>query len=124
MRKKTLSLCSLLPVMLIILFMVNTLHAASVKDRMAARIPALTTLKDKGKIGEDNRGYLQYRSKDKPNQQLIKDENNDRNLVYKAIAKKQKVKADLVGQRRAKMIADKGRSGHLFQKSDGSWYKK
>jgi len=90
---------------------------------MAVRIPALTTLKNTGVIGENNKGYLEFRGT-KQSAKLIQDENKDRVIVYKAIAKKQGVSPDLVGQRRAKMIADKGRTGQLFQKKDGTWYKK
>lgn len=99
-------------------------QAASIKDRMLARIPAINTLKDKGKIGENNRGFLEFRTSDKPQQKLINDENKDRKSVYGAIAKKQQVDIALVGQRRAKQISAKGGKGHWFQKPDGTWYKK
>ena len=98
--------------------------AASVKERMLARIPAIDTLKDKGSIGENNQGYLAYRSADKPEQNLVNGENKDRKLVYQSIAKKQKVDVGLVGQRRAKQIAQVGKKNHWFQKPDGTWYKK
>lgn len=99
-------------------------QAASVKERMLARIPAINALKDKGVIGENNKGLLEFRSGDKSQQQLISDENKDRRSVYGAIANKQKVDATLVGQRRAKQISAKGSKGHWFQKPDGTWYKK
>lgn len=101
-----------------------TAPAASIKDRMLERIPAINALKDKGVIGENNRGYLEYRSADKPEQQLVNDENSDRKAVYQSIAQQQKVDAVLVGQRRAKQIADIGQKGHWFQKPDGAWYQK
>ena len=99
-------------------------QAASVKERMLARIPAINALKDKGTIGENNKGLLELRTGDKSQQQLVSDENKDRKSVYKAIANKQKVDASLVGQRRAKQINAKGSKGHWFQKPDGAWYKK
>ena len=99
-------------------------QAASIKDRMLARIPAINTLKDKGAIGESNKGFLVFRSGDKSQKKLIDDENKDRKSVYGAIAKKQQVDITLVGQRRAKQIAAKGSKGHWFQKADGTWYKK
>ena len=101
-----------------------TAPAASIKDRMLERIPAINALKDKGVIGENNRGYLEYRSADKPEQQLVNNENSDRKAVYQSIAQQQKVDAVLVGQRRAKQIADIGQKGHWFQKPDGTWYQK
>ena len=101
-----------------------TLQAASIKDRMLARIPAINALKDKGTIGENNRGFLEFRTGDKSKQKLINEENKDRRSVYAAIAKKQQVDVGLVGQRRAKQISAKGGKGHWFQKPDGSWYRK
>lgn len=101
-----------------------TAPAASIKDRMLERIPAINALKDKGAIGENNKGYLEYRSADKPEQQLVNDENSDRKAVYQSIAQQQKVDVVLVGQRRAKQIADIGQKGHWFQKPDGAWYQK
>lgn len=106
------------------LLLTTPVFSASVKDRMVARIPAINALKDQGAIGENNKGYLEYRSGNKPQQKTVNDENGDRGKVYGAIAKKQGAKAALVGQRRAQMIAQKGKKGHWFQKSDGSWYKK
>jgi len=74
-------------------------------------------------VGENNKGYLEFRGA-KKSQQLVQDENKDRGVVYKAIAKKQGAAANLVGKRRAQMIAQKGKAGQWFQKDDGSWYKK
>lgn len=99
-------------------------YSASIKDRMVARIPAINALKDKGVIGENNKGFLEFRSKDQSQKKLIQEENKDRGAVYGAIAKKQGVSTDLVGQRRAKQIADKGSRGHWFQDAKGKWYKK
>ncbi len=99
-------------------------QAASVKERMLARIPAINSLKDKGLVGENNQGYLEYRTDSKPEQQLVGDENKDRKSVYAEIAKQQKVDVTLVGQRRAKQISEIGSKGHWFQKPDGAWYKK
>ncbi len=98
--------------------------ADSVKDRMLARIPAINALKDKGLIGENNRGFLEYRTGEKPQQDMVNAENQDRKTVYQSIAQSQKVDAVLVGQRRANQIAANGVKGHWFQNADGSWYKK
>ena len=122
MHKHTLSF-SLLIVLATVLLLVNPVSSASIKDRMAGRIPAITQLKDSGVIGETNSGYLEFRGA-KKSEDLVADENKDRSTVYNAIAKKQGASADLVGKRRAKMIAQKGKAGQWFQKADGSWYKK
>jgi len=106
------------------LFMATLGHSASIKDQMAARIPAINALKDQGVIGENNKGFLEYRGAGKPQLTLVQAENSDRAAVYAAIGKGQGASPVLVGQRRAKMIAENGQTGHWFQKPDGSWYKK
>lgn len=99
-------------------------QGASIKDRMAARIPVINSLKAAGVVGENNQGLLEFRSGDKSKQDVVNAENSDRKKVYAAIAKKEGVKSALVGQRRAKMIAQKGQKGQWFQGANGKWYKK
>ncbi|MEE4240214.1 MAG: YdbL family protein [Desulfopila sp.] len=99
-------------------------QAASVKERMAARIPAITVLKDQGLVGENNMGFLEYRTAARPEEKMITEENRDRKAVYEAIGKNQGAPAELVGQRRAKMIVENGKAGHWYQKPGGEWYKK
>jgi len=99
-------------------------QSASIKDRMAGRIPAINSLKDQGVIGENNRGFLEFRGNSQPQKGLIDGENKDRQKVYEVIGKKQGASAALVGQRRAKTIAQKSRPGHWFQAANGSWHKK
>ncbi len=108
------------------LFALTTTQAvgASVKERMKARIPTINKLKDGGAIGENNQGYLQYRGKKQPEKSTVDDENSDRKKVYSAIAKKQGATVKLVGQRRAKQIAEITKPGHSYQTSDGKWHKK
>lgn len=99
-------------------------QGASIKDRMAARIPVINNLMEAGVVGENNKGFLEFRSGDTSKQDVVNAENSDRKKVYDAIAKKQGVSSTLVGQRRAKMIAQKGGKGQWFQGADGKWYKK
>jgi len=107
-----------------LMFMVSTGHSASIKEQMAERLPAINALKNQGAIGENNKGFLEYRTSGTPQQALIQAENADRATVYAAIGKSQGAAPVLVGQRRAAMIAENGPPGHWFQKTDGSWYKK
>ncbi len=112
----TLFCCFLLPAL--------TLEASSVKERMAARLPEITQLKDKGLLGENNMGYLAYIKESKPQQDIVEAENADRGKVYAAIARKQGVSVDLVGKRRAKMLFERGKKGYWFQQQDGKWVQK
>ncbi len=106
------------------LFMVSSVHSADIKERMAGRIPAIDALKNQGVLGENSKGFLEYRTGSKPQQQLVADENNDRAKVYEAISRQQGAPAGLVGERRARMIEENGQAGQWFQKTDGTWYKK
>lgn len=106
------------------LLVASLAHSASIKERMAARIPEINALKDSGLIGENNKGFLEYRTAKQPKKDLVQGENEDRNTVYKAIAKSQGASPGLVSQSRAKMIAKNGQTGHWYQKPDGSWFKK
>ena len=87
-----------------------TADAASIKERMLARIPAINALKDKGLIGENNQGYLEYRSGQQPDKETVTAENTDRRAVYAQIARKEGVDVHLVEKRRANQIAG---IGHL-----------
>ena len=106
------------------LLAVPAAYSASIKERMAARIPEINALKDQGIVGENNKGLLEYRSGQKTRQDLIASENKDRKAVYQAIAKSQGASLELVAQKRAQMIAQGGKSGHWFQKPNGEWYRK
>jgi uncharacterized protein YdbL (DUF1318 family) len=51
-------------------------------------------------------------------------ENNDRQLVYDAIAKQQGTAAEVVGRRRALQIADNAKPGEWIQDAGGKWVQK
>jgi len=98
--------------------------AASLKERMKARLPQITQLKAKGIIGENNRGYLELRNQDTAAAALISAENQDRQTVYNAIAKQQNTSPEIVGQRRAAQITARAAAGTWLQNGNGEWYKK
>lgn len=124
MQKNVFFLSFLLVYIACTLFLTATVHSADLKTRMAERLPAIEALKDQGIIGENNKGFLEFRSADKSQAPLIKEENGDRAIVYQLIGKKQGASPELVGARRANMIAEKGSAGHWFQQPGGDWYKK
>lgn len=124
MRNKIFKLSLITIATLVTLSITSTGQAASIKDRMAARIPAINSLMDTGAIGENNKGFLEYRSGSRPQQDVVNGENKDRDAVYKAIAQKEGASPVLVGERRARMIVQKGKKGRWYQKPDGTWFKK
>jgi uncharacterized protein YdbL (DUF1318 family) len=97
---------------------------ADIKSRMKDRLPKIIELKTAGIIGENNQGFLAFVGDRHPEQALIEAENEDRQLVYTAIAKQQGTTAALVGQRRAIQIAEKAQPGEWLQEAGGQWYQK
>ncbi len=98
--------------------------AGSLKEKMRARQPKIIDLKAKGTIGENNRGYLEYRDNKEPRKGLLEAENQDRGAVYIAIARQQNTSAEKVGRRRAAQIAERAPAGTWLQNVKGVWYRK
>ncbi len=105
-------------------FVVSSVAADGIKDRMKNRLPAINALKDQGVIGENNKGYLEFKKSEAAQKQLVDEENDDRLKVYTAIARQQGATPELVGSRRAIQIAEIASPGTWLQKPDGSWYQK
>lgn len=95
-----------------------------IKARIKARLPVIDALKADGIIGENNRGYLEFIKNNKPKEDVVISENQDRKKVYSAIAKQQGTTADLVGKRRAKQITQRAKPGQWLQDGSGNWYQK
>jgi len=102
----------------------NDARADSIKERMLVRLPQIDSLKQRGIIGENNKGFLEFLGSEKPDFNVVAEENNDRRRVYEAIAAKQNTTVELVGRRRALQIAENAPSGAWLQAQDGSWFKK
>lgn len=99
--------------------------ARSIKQNMQKRQPELAALLRKGVLGEANDGYLAARGTLTEEEKKLADaENQDRKTVYSAIAKQQNTTVTLVGQRRAKQIAERAASGIWIQNAAGEWSRK
>ena len=98
--------------------------AKEIKDRMAERLPVIMELKQKGVVGENNQGLLEFVGAAKEKADVVEAENKDRKTVYKAIAKKTGTTPDIVGQRRAQQIAQNAKSGEWLQDEAGQWKQK
>ena len=123
MNSKFQKVCLLVAVTLLA-SMATMTWADDIKSRMLERLPQIEALKADGVIGEDKNGFLQFRKEAGDKQALINAENADRGEIYKAIAAKQGVSVEVVGQRRALQIADVAKAGEWLQKADGTWYQK
>jgi uncharacterized protein YdbL (DUF1318 family) len=95
-----------------------------IKQRMIERLPVIKSLKDKGLVGENNMGYLEFIGNKKEKADVVEAENKDRKMVYEAIAKQQSTTVELVGKLRAAQIANKAEPGEWLQDANGKWYQK
>ncbi len=112
--------------MVMILFLISgsISFAQGIKERMSARQPEIVAMKTAGIIGENNRGYLEFVGAQKQKEDIINAENADRDLIYKAIADREGISAEAVGQLRAKAIAENAITGEWLQNENGEWYQK
>lgn len=95
-----------------------------IKTRMKARLPVINQLKSQGLVGENNQGFLEFRTGQQPNADVVHAENQDRRQVYAAIASRQNTTPEFVGQTRAAQIAGQEPGGFWVQNPDGAWRKK
>ena len=104
-------------------------------DSRAARLAAVTDLKAKGVVGESNEALLVVRNLDAIQglkeraeaQKLIKDENADREQLFKEIAAAKNVELAQLPQIRttyAETLREKAHPGDWIQLPDGSWAQK
>lgn len=96
-----------------------------VKERMKANLPAIDKLKKEGKVGENNKAYLEARAEltDKE-KALIKTENEDRKVIYQLLAERAKTSLEVLQKARAKQIRERSAPGLWLEDESGRWYKK
>jgi len=96
-----------------------------IKNEMKKRQPAIEALWAAGTIGENNQGYIEARSGLTANQtELVNAENEDRKIVYLAIARSTQTTPDKVGVQRAAQISERAAKGVWLEDAGGKWYKK
>jgi len=104
-------------------------------DSRVTRVGAIDALKTSGVLGESNRALLEIRDLDAAGslkdragaQRLVKEENADREQLFKEIAAAEDVdlsQLDRIRQTYAETIRDKARSGEWIQLPDGAWVQK
>ncbi|QQL45688.1 YdbL family protein [Sulfuriroseicoccus oceanibius] len=97
-------------------------NLGTVKSRMEQRLADVVSLKQRGAVGEDNRGYLSVRGQvSAAENALVQAENADRKMVYAAIAKKTNASVESVGAKRAAQVRKAAPKGTWVQKPDGKW---
>lgn len=103
-------------------------------ESRAARLEALNSLKSKGVVGESNQALVEVRSLDAlplreraAAQRLVKQENTDREQLYKEIAAAKGVDLSQLPRIRstyAETLRSKARKGDWIQQPDGTWVQK
>ena len=99
-------------------------EADDIKARMKERLATIDALKAQGVVGENNKGLLEVRGTGGQGADIVAAENNDRMVVYQAIAKKTGATVEQVGMRRALQIQATAAPGTWIQTGDGQWRKK
>jgi len=98
---------------------------ANAKQRIHARQDMIAALKDRGVVGENNRGFVEGRGalSAEENSQVAA-ENGDRGILYAAVASQTGGTPDQAGRARAKKIVENSKPGVWLQDESGRWYKK
>ena len=106
------------------LFLSVPAAAQDIKARMKDRLPIIDELKAKGIVGENHLGFLEFVGDRREKPEVVEAENQDRAVVYAAIAQQQGVSVELVGKRRAAQLRGLAQPGEWLQKESGEWYQK
>ncbi len=95
-------------------------------DGRRDRFSQLRSLKAAGIIGENNQGYVEVLSSDASASGIASQENEDRKLIYQAIAKQNGLEGALstIESAFAQVQRDKAEAGDKIQTQDGAWIKK
>ena len=96
-----------------------------VKARMKANLPAIDRLKSAGKVGENNKAYLEARATlTEAEEKLLKTENEDRKTVYTLLAKRAATTIEKIQTARAAQIRERSTQGLWLEDPQGNWYRK
>lgn len=97
---------------------------AAAQARIQGRQAEVAALKEKGALGENNRGFLELRDAAAGAGQVVQQENRDREILYGVVAKRTNTSVEDVGRQRAKSIAAASKPGVWLQRESGEWYQK
>lgn len=127
MKKTTLILMILIP---FIFLSATFAFSQGIKEKMKERLPIITELKNKGIVGENSLGYLEFVNEKKEKEDVVIAENKDREKVYTAMAQKKQQEtsetttSENVGKIAALSLAGHAETGHWFKNEKGEWYQK
>jgi len=121
--------CTLLCVTIAMLLAATAVAAEKdldgLRENFKQRLPELKRLKSQGAIGETVKGYVAIVDKETAEAaNVVKEENADRQTLYKALADKEGTSPEKVAERNAKRNFEKASAGEYLQGADGKWQKK
>ena len=96
-------------------------------DSRRNRFDQLRALKEKGAVGENNRGYVEVIGNDPQAKTIVDEENHDRRFIYKTIVEQNNLSADALSTIEtvfAQVQRDKANPGEKIQDASGQWIKK
>jgi uncharacterized protein len=97
----------------------------AIRKRMEANLPRIDALKKAGKVGENNRAYLEARAPlEAADKELVKIENADRKAVYESLAQRAQASLEQIERTRAEQIRRRSTPGVWLQDAQGEWYRK
>ena len=97
----------------------------AIRKRMEANLPRIDALKKAGKVGENNRAYLEARAPlEAADKELVKVENADRKAVYESLAQRAQASLEQIERTRAEQIRRRSTPGVWLQDAQGEWYRK
>jgi uncharacterized protein YdbL (DUF1318 family) len=96
-------------------------------DNRRDRFEQLRAYKEKGVIGENNRGYVELLTDDPEAKSLVEAENKDRRLIYKTILQQNNLADSELGKVEAafaQVQKEKANPGDKIEDADGNWMTK
>jgi len=94
-----------------------------IAQRMQSRMAEVDALKQGGKVGENNRGFLEARGALSSQETAVMNaENSDRGAVYAELARQTGGTPETVGKTRARKIASASAAGIWVQDDAGGWH--
>lgn len=95
-------------------------------ENRRSRFDELKSLKAKGVVGENNRGYVEALKNDSSVKGLVENENADRRVIYKTIEVQNNLSGamETIEKVFAQVQRDKASSGDKIQAEDGAWVAK
>ena len=103
----------------------ETVDREALRKRFEARHATVLDYKTKGTIGETTQGWIEAvkpeDAKDEAVIKLLKEENDDRAILYRAIAKEQQTTVETVQTRAAMRNYKMAQKGQYLKTAKGEW---